>query len=425
MLKFLSKMLPASFKSLTLEDQRKWTIVFAMNFVTVGIQSFYLYRFNTRYDLPFANYVILTCMGLNLLAIYFAFKKEYQKAAILVLIPGTIDLIYLIYVAGGISAPGTFWLAVLPLFYGAFFGKKGAVVGSLITFSTYGLYVLLHNLGFKETVVINEEDMYFERLSNLFNYTLITALYYISYTAAFERSNKKLSASKDLIDNLFRVVLHDITNPISALKMRLELMKRKSSDQDMVNFEKMEKSLRKVTSILENLRSFKAIDDGVISIPMSEIPISKAITQFVEESGDFAAEKGVDLKVNIDLTHSAKVYGNIETLCSQVFANIFSNAVKFSKQGDIITVKAYQDESDVIVEISDKGMGIPDKILENLFRFDKPTSRIGTTGEQGTGYGLPIMKYFLELMNANIEVSTSTDEGPKRGTSFKMTFPSL
>jgi signal transduction histidine kinase len=424
MLNYLSQILPASFKKLTVEEQRKWTIVLSINIVTIAIQAFYLYRYNTYYDVPLANYFISTCMTFNLFGFYFFFKKQYEKAAVAVLIPGTLDLIFLIFLAGGINAPGTFWLAILPFFYGMFFGKIGSIVGAVVTFSTYGIYFLLYQLGYRDTVV-TEDVLFFERVSNLFNYTLITALYYISYTAAFERSNKKLNASKELIDNLFRVVLHDITNPISAIKMRLDLMKKKSDKESLDGLEKMEISVKKVISILENLRDYKAIDDGTISIPMTEVPMAQAVSKFVEETGEFASNKGVDLQLKIDLSQNTKVYGNIETLCSQIFANIFSNAVKFSEPGDVITVKAFQSNNVVIVEISDNGMGIPDKILENLFRFDKPTSRVGTTGEQGTGYGLPIMKYFLELMNAKVEVQSSTDDSPSRGTCFKMSFPAL
>jgi signal transduction histidine kinase len=425
MINYLTRILPVSFKKLTIEEQRKWTIVLAINFITIAIQSFYLHRYNTYYKLPIANYVIGTCMFSNLFAFYFFCKQKYKSAAVSVLIPGTIDLIFLIFLGGGINAPGTFWLAILPFFYGVFFGKAGAILGAVITFSTYGLYLLLYSMGYRDSVVTSEEEMIWERTANLFNYSLVMALYYTSYTVAFERSNNKLIASKELIDNLFRVVLHDITNPISAIKMRLELMKRKADPASLGGLEKMEKSVKKVTSILENLRDYKAIEDGTISIPMSEISMTKALSQFIDESGDYVSDKEIDLQVKIDLSHSAKIYGNIETLCSQVFTNVFSNAVKFSQTGGVITIKAYENEKKIFIEVSDKGVGIPDKIVENLFRFDKPTSRMGTNGEQGTGYGLPIMKYFLELMNGSIEVITCTDDTKDRGTTFRMIFQVL
>jgi len=234
MLNYLSRILPTSFRKLTVEEQRKWTIVLSANFITVAIQSFYLYRYLTYYVHPFAQFGIMTCMLLNLFGFYFFFKKQYVKASLSVLVPGTIDLIFLLFLAGGISSPGVFWLAVLPFLYGVFFGKKGSIVGTIITFSTYGLFLLAHFLGFRDSVITTEAEMHWEKVSNLFNYTFVSALYYISYTGAFERSNKKLNESKELIDNLFRVVLHDITNPISAIKMRIELMKKKSNEEGIV-----------------------------------------------------------------------------------------------------------------------------------------------------------------------------------------------
>lgn len=137
MLNRLIKYLPKSFSNFSVEEQRKWTIVFSTNLVTIGIQCFYLYRFMFDYKILWASTFSIVCMAFNLMAFYYFFKQKYIRAAVSVLIPGTADLIFLIFLAGGIEAPGTFWLAILPFFYGMFFGRNGSIVGGQSKSSKY------------------------------------------------------------------------------------------------------------------------------------------------------------------------------------------------------------------------------------------------------------------------------------------------
>ncbi|AGH96683.1 ATP-binding protein [Pseudobdellovibrio exovorus] len=60
--------------------------------------------------------------------------------------------------------------------------------------------------------------------------------------------------------------------------------------------------------------------------------------------------------------------------------------------------------ANVVIEIRDFGIGMPKNILNNLFRMDSPTTRQGTSGEKGTGYGMPLVREYLQMMNGSIEV---------------------
>jgi signal transduction histidine kinase len=424
MISFLVKFLPPQFRGLSGDEQRQWTIVLSVNCFTIALQLFYLHRHIVQHNFTQASYIIIPCLFLNLTAFIFSFKKNYFWASRLVVAPATIDLIYLILIAGGITAPATFWLALLPFFYGMFFGKKGSIFGAVITFLTFIFYLVLDYFGFVYILTLSENERYFEVVTNLFNYSLITALYYISYTSAFERSNKQLASSKELIDNLFRVVLHDITNPISVVKLRSKMLKKKLSKEQAEEIVKVETSINKVISILDSLRNFKAIDDGVIEIPLSENFISSIISDFYLEAEELASGKNIKLKCSLAIDKESKVLCHVSSLTNQVLMNIFSNALKFSAEESTVEIDSFEDDKKIYIEIKDAGIGIPDEIIANLFRFDKPTSRMGTDGEQGTGYGLPITKYFLELMNGQIEVESTEkcEQSTNHGTKFSLSF---
>ncbi len=101
--------------------------------------------------------------------------------------------------------------------------------------------------------------------------------------------------------------------------------------------------------------------------------------------------------------------------------NVFSNAIKFSKPKGKITFAIYEHEDQIHFKVQDYGIGMPEEIKKNLFEIDKPTSRPGTDGEHGTGYGMPILKYFVELFNGEIEVLTKEEYGTK----FVLKFPDI
>jgi signal transduction histidine kinase len=82
----------------------------------------------------------------------------------------------------------------------------------------------------------------------------------------------------------------------------------------------------------------------------------------------------------------------------------------------------------ILIKVIDQGIGIPQNLLETLFSFTTRTTRIGTKGEQGTGFGMPIVKTLLEKMGGTLEVHSQvleegqTSESP-HGTTFTLRVP--
>lgn len=79
-----------------------------------------------------------------------------------------------------------------------------------------------------------------------------------------------------------------------------------------------------------------------------------------------------------------------------VLRNLISNAIKFSFFENKIIVDANIIGEKIIFSVTDFGVGIPEKLLKNLFNLDKNTSTVGTNNEMGTGLGLILCKEFIE-----------------------------
>jgi signal transduction histidine kinase len=78
----------------------------------------------------------------------------------------------------------------------------------------------------------------------------------------------------------------------------------------------------------------------------------------------------------------------------------------------------------VNIIIEDHGIGIPKDLLPKIFKWSERTNRLGTNGERGTGFGLPLVKTCLEMMNANIRVESIERKGLDScsGTKFIIQF---
>ncbi|MGH6718718.1 MAG: sensor histidine kinase, partial [Alphaproteobacteria bacterium] len=112
-------------------------------------------------------------------------------------------------------------------------------------------------------------------------------------------------------------------------------------------------------------------------------------------------------------------------LATGVLGNLVSNALKFSHPGSLIRVAAARHGDEVRLSVCDRGMGIPAPLLDDLFRWDRPTAREGTAGEFGTGFGLPLVRRYVEMFGGRITVESrdAADFPDDHGTCVHIALP--
>jgi signal transduction histidine kinase len=101
-----------------------------------------------------------------------------------------------------------------------------------------------------------------------------------------------------------------------------------------------------------------------------------------------------------------------EHYLSEVINNFLSNAIKYSDRNTEITVNiSIQSNDQVLTEVIDNGIGIPEAEQQNLFKYFQTTSSLPTDGEKSTGLGLAIAKQIISLHNGTIGVVSSENQG--------------
>ena len=222
-------------------------------------------------------------------------------------------------------------------------------------------------------------------------------------------------------DKLFSVISHDLKSPLSAfigtaviISERLHQMKY----DDILDFTFMLKnSAKNLFRLLENLLEWSSMQRGLIRYDPKPIPLLQRISERNELAIQTAAVKNITMTFDIadDLTVCADEY-----MFDSVIRNLLSNAVKFTPRGGCITVSARSiPYNSVKISIKDTGIGMNQKIIEDLFNLTSNSNRKGTEGELSTGLGLVICKDFIEKHGHKLQVES--EEG--KGTDFHFTLP--
>lgn len=108
-----------------------------------------------------------------------------------------------------------------------------------------------------------------------------------------------------------------------------------------------------------------------------------------------------------------------KNMIKTVFRNLISNAIKYSELGGEIYIETNELPNLIQIEIRDYGIGIPDEVVQKLFKIDQTHSTQGTLNETGTGLGLILCKEFIDKHRGEIWIQNKR----KKGTSFFFTIP--
>ncbi len=227
---------------------------------------------------------------------------------------------------------------------------------------------------------------------------------------AYYEQMQNLEETNNVKDRLFSIVSHDLKDSVSSIKGFIDLLREDSLTReefyDLVP--ELSENANNASLLLFNLLNWsKSQMQSLESHPevFNIQDIFKNKLHLIEQK---AEEKRI---VVIDESHRDFVYAD-KSMIEIVIQNLITNAVKFSRVGDIITVTNKEHHGKSLITIEDTGIGISEENMDKLFQKNNFTT-IGTKNEKGTGLGLVICKELVELNNGRIWVESSKNVGTK------------
>jgi two-component system, sensor histidine kinase LadS len=236
-------------------------------------------------------------------------------------------------------------------------------------------------------------------------------------TNEIQRKNEELEELGRVKDKLFSVVSHDIKGPLTSLQLALALFKNNTIGQHEFHelADVLETRFRQTTEFIENLLQWASIQlKGSVYSPV-KVEVQKVAGTTLGLLEDDVKQK--DVSVSLEIQPGAIAFADINMLRS-VFRNLLVNAIKFSRKGGLIVLGGWVEGDNVIVKVSDNGIGIPDANKAKMFSLDSITT-LGTQKEKGTGLGLLICRELIEKNKGRIWFESQEGEG----TTFFFTLP--
>lgn len=243
--------------------------------------------------------------------------------------------------------------------------------------------------------------------------------------AALKESEERLRQLNNAKDKFFSIIAHDLKNPFTILlnysKELFESFEILTEEEIMELLYYIKHSSEQTYSLLENLLEWARSQLGSVKFNPALADLFEFGFNTIFQQKNAAEKKGIELINKIP----EELYVIVDkNMIMTVFRNLVSNAVKFCNEGGRIIIDAAIKDKVIEVSIIDNGVGMEDKIKENLFRIDQTVSMPGTNKEKGTGLGLIICKEFVEKhTNEHGAGKIWVESEPGEGSSFYFTLP--
>ena len=213
-------------------------------------------------------------------------------------------------------------------------------------------------------------------------------------------------------------VSHELRTPIASIAAAAETLSdgtpEEAEKDDLLRL--ILRQSERMRELLSDLMDLAQIESGGVELATEEIPLSTVLRDVAADLAGQAAER----KIRVELVGggSATVVGDRRRL-GQIVRNLLDNAIKFSPDGGIVTLRAGRKEGAPFLTVTDEGPGIPraeqDKIFQRFYQVDRSRSK----SRPGTGLGLAIVKHLVHLHGGAIEVESE----PGSGSTFRIRFP--
>lgn len=210
---------------------------------------------------------------------------------------------------------------------------------------------------------------------------------------------------------------HEFRTPLATILFSVSLISKYDNEEDkekrLKHIEKIKSSVNHLTQILNDFLSLSKLEEGVIHSEPEAFEVNVFINTLAEEMKEILKKDQY-----INCFHSGATWVELDKhLLKNILINLLSNSIKYSPNGGEITVSSYFQNEAIVIEVKDRGIGIPEEDQAFLFERFFRAHNAGTI--QGTGLGLNIVKRYIELMNGTIHFTSRLNEG----TTFIIEFP--
>lgn len=255
----------------------------------------------------------------------------------------------------------------------------------------------------------------------------------LDVSAHLERTNRQVEALNVLLkekadslvsadrrkDEFLSILSHELRGPLSAAGMAAALLETGGNpDQSIKVGQLVGRQVRHMSRLVEDLLDVSRVSRGLVSIRRQPVDMRDVIGAAVEQLAAAAQSKG-HLVQTVLPSRPCMVEGD-RTRLIQVAANLLGNAVRYTPAGGNIEVLAEQHGADLLVRVTDNGIGIPGTLMPHLFDLYTQAEHAPDGRNSGLGLGLALVKSLVEAHGGSVAASSP---GAGLGSRFDVRLP--
>jgi signal transduction histidine kinase len=324
------------------------------------------------------------------------------------------------YFTGGFYAPTLIWFAVLPMIVGILTNKNHALVWIFICVVDFVLMFLLQTSRLVPASQLTAEGRVVAQFMVGLGLIGLVGGFTLFFIELGYFYHNKISAKNMQIRQLFRAITHDILNPLASVEFSQNRVLKQHPELE-AELNNSRKIIANIRQTVENARYFDAADSGRVVLNILPVSLGNLLDSVGAIFEERLREKNLTLEVDSSL-REIHVLGDEVSLRTQVINNAISNAIKFSNPGASIEVTGVPHGSEFELIIRDHGVGIVPERLQQWEAAGALPSTLGTWGEKGTGFGLLLMKHYLDKAHGRLQVHSICDnvDSKNKGTRISL-----
>lgn len=227
----------------------------------------------------------------------------------------------------------------------------------------------------------------------------------------YYQKNKILTQVEELKTNFLSLMSHDLKTPLARIQGMADIVMHDSSkltQQQRDALTTITKSSEELTYFISSILSLSRVESEAIKLHLNTKDLNALIDEIVQRYRPIADEKNIEIITELEPIFSFKM--DVD-LMRQVISNLVENAIKYSDKNSKVLITTEEYDSQVILQVADQGIGIPKNELMNVFMKFYRSSEVKNSAVKGTGLGLYLAKYFVELHKGEISVESEHQQG--------------
>lgn len=230
----------------------------------------------------------------------------------------------------------------------------------------------------------------------------------------FNKMVRELNSTQLLHSDFIRNVSHEIKTPLAAIEGYAALLEHAELPEDLHSYAvKIEESSRQLSVLTGNILRLSRLERQEIISSKEVFSLDEQIRQALLSLEPLWTKKELDIDLDLAPIH----YCADPDLLYQVWINLFSNAIKFTPPGGLISATMVMKKNWIFIQIRDTGIGMDAQTQKHI--FEKFYQGDSSRHIEGNGLGLALVKQILDLCKGRIQVQSE----PNKGSAFSVSLP--